>query len=516
MDQGQYITLTYTVYVTDALVARAEDDVQIRINGTNDGPVITNGAAALFGSVIEAGNLDDGTIVLGSNQVSGALSSSDLDVGSTATWSIVGTPSSTYGSIAINASSGVWTYSLDNSKAATGALKEGETVTQLFTARVIDNNGAIADQTITISIKGTNDSPTVATNVLVGTGVEAGNNDDGSVVPGTSSISGTLTVSDADAGATRSWTIMGTPSTTYGTFTIGASSGVWTYSLDNSKSATQALKEGQSVSEIFNVRITDDFGAYVDQSITVTINGTNDVPSVTNSLTALSGLLTESGNLNNGTTLAGTSSITGTLSASDSDSGATRIWSLTGTRPTTYGSIAIESTTGVWTYTLDNSLSATQGLNDGQIVTQTYTARVTDDFGAYVDQTITVTIKGTNDVPVLDNTQSPAFGPINEDTPAPLNASTANSTLISALGLGGISDVDSSALKGIAITAVNSDYGSLYYSTNGGSTWNPVGSVSSTTALLLASDSNTRLYFWPTTNYNGTIADLLTFIETLP
>ncbi|MCX5945545.1 MAG: PA14 domain-containing protein [Cyanobacteria bacterium] len=96
-----------------------------------------------------------------------------------------------------------------------------------------------------------------------------------------------------------------------------------------------------------------------------------------------------------------------------------------------------------------------------------------------------IIVSSINDAPILDSTQSPVLNTIAEDTLAPVNASTANSTLISDL-VAGISDVDPSALKGIAITAVNSANGSLYYSTNGGSTWTLVGSVSSTASLLLA------------------------------
>jgi VCBS repeat-containing protein len=55
----------------------------------------------------------------------------------------------------------------------------------------------------------------------------------------------------------------------------------------------------------------------------------------------------------------------------------------------------------VWTYTLNNALAATQALTEGEVVTQTYTARVTDDFGAFVDQTVTVLINGTNDAAVI-------------------------------------------------------------------------------------------------------------------
>src|SRR5690606_34174999 len=50
-----------------------------------------------------------------------------------------------------------------------------------------------------------------------------------------------------------------------------------------------------------------------------------------------------------------------------------------------------------WTYTLDNTRPATQALNEGDNPTETFTARVTDEFGAYSEQTITVTVQGSND-----------------------------------------------------------------------------------------------------------------------
>jgi VCBS repeat-containing protein len=97
------------------------------------------------------------------------------------------------------------------------------------------------------------------------------------------------------------------------------------------------------------------------------------------------------------------------LSATDVDGGSSRTWSIEGTASSSYGTIAIDATSGVWTYTLDNGLAATQGLMEGEVVTQVYTARVIDEYGAYVDQSITVTINGTNDVPVISNASTALF-----------------------------------------------------------------------------------------------------------
>ncbi|MCX5937254.1 MAG: VCBS domain-containing protein, partial [Cyanobium sp. LacPavin_0920_WC12_MAG_62_9] len=372
--------------------------------------------SGLVGSVVEAGSSDDGSVVLGTSSVSGTLAASDVDSGATRTWSIEGPSSTTYGAISINASTGVWTYSLDNSKAATQALTEGDFVTESYTVRVTDDFGAFDDQTITVTIKGTNDAPVVTSSAAdrAGTVVEAGDNGQGQPFSGTPSISGTLTASDADTGATRTWSLAGEQSTTYGSIQIDPSTGVWTYTLDNSLPATQALAEGQTVIETYIARATDDFGAYVDQTITVTINGSNDLPTVTNGSESLAGSVLEAGNLDDGTSSVGTGSVSGTLAASDVDSGATSIWTITGTPSTTYGSIAIDASTGVWTYSLDNSKAATQALKEGESVDESFTARITDDFGAFVDQTINVTINGTNDVPVATSTAATRAGTVVE------------------------------------------------------------------------------------------------------
>ncbi|MFB2729508.1 VCBS domain-containing protein, partial [Shewanella mangrovisoli] len=174
-----------------------------------------------------------------------------------------------------------WTYTLDNTKAATQALAEGQSQQLSFTVRVTDDKGAWVDQVVTITIVGTNDSPVITNDsVTSGSVVEAGNEDNGTTVAGTPTATGQLSATDVDDGATQTWSVQGTPNTTYGSFSVDAN-GKWTYTLDNTKAATQALAEGQSQQLSFTVRVTDDKGAWVDQVVTITIVGTNDSPVIT-------------------------------------------------------------------------------------------------------------------------------------------------------------------------------------------------------------------------------------------
>src|SRR5204863_375902 len=71
---------------------------------------------------------------------------------------------------------------------------------------------------------------------------------------------------------------------------------------------------------------------------------------------------------------------------------------------------------------------------------------------------------------------------------------TANSgDLVSTLNSGQARCMDAGATSGIAVTSLNSGTGTWQYSTDNGSTWTSVGSVSGTAALLLRSTDKLRL-----------------------
>ena len=80
-------------------------------------------------------------------------------------------------------------------------------------------------------------------------------------------------------------------------------------------------------------------------------------------------------------------------------------------RPATYGSFTLDAT-GNWTYTADDSQTAIQQLGAGQSITDSFTAVSSDGTAS---QLVTVTIHGTNDVPVIGGAST---GSVTEDVGA--------------------------------------------------------------------------------------------------
>ncbi|MDL2403811.1 VCBS domain-containing protein [Rhizobium mayense] len=356
----------FTVKVTDASGASDIQTVTVIITGTNDAPVISGTET---GAVQEDGTLN----------VSGALTSTDADIGDTAGWSVVGDGDGHYGNLILG-DDGQWSYALDNDAAQ--GLKAGETAQDIFTVKVTDASGTSDVQTITVTVTGTNDAPVIS-------GTEIGSVQEDGILD----VSGTLTSRDADIGDTAAWAVIGTGDGRYGSLTLG-DDGAWTYTLNND--AAQGLRAGETAQEIFTVKVTDASGASDMQTVTVTVTGTNDAPTISG---------TETGAVQEDRTLGAS----GTLTATDSDIGDTAAWSIVGDSEGHYGSLTLDDD-GAWTYTLDND--AAQGLKAGESAQEIFIVKVTDAAGASDSQTVTVTIIGTNDAPVISGTET---GSVEED-----------------------------------------------------------------------------------------------------
>jgi autotransporter-associated beta strand protein len=117
-----------------------------------------------------------------------------------------------------------------------------------------------------------------------------------------------------------------------------------------------------------------------------------------------------------------------------------------------------------------------------------------------------------NAAPVLDPTASPELLPVLDNSGAPFGeVGTLVSNLIDSGGtLDNFSDADGDA-PGIAITGVNLQGGTLWYSVNGGASWTDMGAVSDQTPKLLAANFSNRIYYEPPENFTGTVHDLMSF-----
>ncbi|WP_457327264.1 VCBS domain-containing protein [Pseudomonas sp. PvR086] len=381
---GETHNEVFSVQVSDGLGGVDTQQVTVTVTGSNDAPVLS------FASGNDAGNVQEDTTL----SVSGQFSSSDIDHAATATWSIAGSNTGTYGSIAVD-STGQWTYTLANGTngvaSAVQSLQAGETHNEVFSVQVSDGLGGVDTQQVTVTVTGSNDAPVLSF---------ASGNDVGAVQEdSTLSVSGQFSSSDIDHAATATWSINGSATGTYGSIAVD-STGQWTYTLANGSDgvagAVQSLQAGESHNEVFTIQVSDGLGGVDTQQVTVTVTGSNDAPV----LSFASG--NELGAVQEDTTL----SVSGQFSSSDIDHNATATWSINGSATGTYGSIAVDST-GQWTYTLANGsdgvASAVQSLKAGESHDEVFSVQVSDGLGGVDTQLVTVTVTGSNDAAVLSS-----------------------------------------------------------------------------------------------------------------
>lgn len=546
MQEGDSRDVSIGLVARDSFGAYVQETVSVTIKGANDTPVISTSPTLVDLTVVEAGvknvqgdpneafagtptdtdaghsftvtdvdNSDTQGVSIVAKDSSGATVGSSATANGDGTYTVT-TPEGSFtltpGAAVANdsGSSKTYTYSyaLDNSDADTQALNEGETRTYTFTVTITDSKGAQVEQAINLTITGTNDKPALA---LAAPTVAAFTEDSGSYLS-----SGTFTVADVDAdgafkgttggqanqaysiagGTTGTETTTGTANvdaagvatykTDYGTLTVKPD-GTYTYVLDNDSSKVQSLGAGQSHVETFAVTVTDLHGANDTQTISFTINGTNDKPVIGTSVTAVdvveTGVQGSHDAAHPNAAYAGTPSATGNVSATDVDNndaggltfsvaaGAGTTVDSTGTNTSTtvttsYGTIVIDSLTGSYTYTLNNTKA--DALNENQKVTETFVVTVADGHGASVTQPVTVTITGTNDRPDL-TLGTPSTTTFTEDSGS-----------YSASGSFTVADIDADgAFKGTTSGHANQTY-SIAGGTTGTETTTGSASVSST------------------------------------
>ena len=224
---------------------------------------------------------------------------------------------------------------------------------------------------------------------------------------------------DADDGDLETPDTDGTIIGSYGTLTWSAETGAYTYTLDNTNAAVQALGVGETLTDTFTYEVTDGNGGIDTANLTMTINGTNDTPTI--NITGGTHTVYESG-LPDGSNIAPTTTVVeGTFTLADTDglddlhsikvngetfTMAMLIAATPGTPlsagDTPAGELFItdyDETTGVVSY--QYVLQAAQD-DLGGVEQDQFTVSVSDDGVTYYDpETITVTI--VDDLPLFIN-----------------------------------------------------------------------------------------------------------------
>ena len=233
----------------------------------------------------------------------------------------------------------------------------------------------------------------------------------------TLSDSGTITFDDVDLTDTHSTSVTPAGGNTLGGIltanvtdsATGAGDGTvtWTYAVANS--ATQYLAEGQTATETFTIRISDNSGGFVDQVVTVTVAGTNDAPLIS----------IESGDGASAELTDGASALfaTDTLTATDLDvsdvmtasiqsvsvGGTGGVNGMTAAQLLALFSISPSpidtalTTTGQITWQFNAAANVFDYLAASDVLTLTYTVNVSDGHGGSDTHDVTITIRGVNE-----------------------------------------------------------------------------------------------------------------------
>ncbi|VVP66149.1 hypothetical protein PS918_00303 [Pseudomonas fluorescens] len=434
---GDSLVETFTYRLRDTAGATDIAQLSIRVDGAWDAPVATNDVAVAVADN-GAGNsvnptrnvlpndsdVDQGDVLhvsgirVGTEAAGGALDAVNPGTNNTNGTLVTGQ----FGQLIIGAD-GNYTYIIDSSNPTVQALGPLQFLDEHFTYQVTDLGGLSDLAEIHIIIRGRNDAPDANTDT--GTAVEAGglNNAQAGVDPGGNVIGNdtdlegdTLTVTALHTGGLGETGNNGVVGTAlrgrYGDLVL-LPDGTWRYTLDNSLPEVQALRvSGQTLSDVFTYTLTDIFGASSSAELQITVDGRNDTPvALDDGSTAL-----EAGGVNNGTP--GTNA-TGNVLDNDSDVDSVangeskQVLSVSAQNGQSsaagqaliglYGQLILNAD-GSYTYLIDNSNPQVQALRTAaNTLSETFTYRMSDTFGATSDARLTVVIQGANDAPVAQN-----------------------------------------------------------------------------------------------------------------
>ncbi|WP_417688162.1 VCBS domain-containing protein [Roseibium sp.] len=286
---GETLTLTYEVTVSDDRSLPPGSDttqITITITGSNDGPMFSSGD--FDGAVTEENS--PATLM-----DTGIVSFADLDLSDTPVvtaeycavepvgggFTLTPAQKSAFenaltvqqGVGNTNTGTATWTFAI--AATALDFLAEGEQVEAKYLLTVTDDSGAVDTREVVILVTGTNDQPTLSIDPGGDYSVtEAGVGEAGDVA-----ASGSVTGEDIDVRDVLTYSASDLVGA-LGTFSIDEDTGEWTYEIDQASPSVQALNVGDVVEELYTITVSDNHGGSATVDVTITINGTNDAPTV--------------------------------------------------------------------------------------------------------------------------------------------------------------------------------------------------------------------------------------------
>ncbi|MEN9763041.1 MAG: hypothetical protein RI906_2867, partial [Pseudomonadota bacterium] len=405
---------------------------------------------------------------------SGSLGPSDRDAGEALRFSITGGSADgrqvgydigkqgTYGTLFINATSGAWAYVPD--KAA--IEKRTAAASDSFDVVLTDGTDPVT-KTFSVQITGANDVPVLAAITAPDAVTELTD----ASAQDIAAISGTLSVTDRDAGNTLTASIVGSPVvarngsaftlpagasaltaagalTLTGTPTSDGTAKTISWSYNPGAADLDFLGASQQLTLTYTLRVSDGATNTGTQDLVITIAGSDDAPALA-SVTNIS--LTDTSADNS------FSNTTGTLSGSDADSNATLTYSIAGETSGSYtvgsntynrrvigdyGTLYLASASGAYEFVPDDN--AVEGLKAA--ISEGFSLSVSDGT-ASASRMLTVSITAANDLPgftlstvsftdtTADDSFTPASGSLaptdrdnNEVLTFSLGSSSANTT----------------------------------------------------------------------------------------
>jgi VCBS repeat-containing protein len=450
LSKNQTLVLTYDITVSDNHGGTTEKTVTVTVTGTDDKPVISVAAAATVTE--QAGQ----TLSFSPDTAHIALNFTDVDLTNT------GLTASVIAASASGNTSGILPgflgnaelmsfFNVDNVVKASGSssgtinttfaapdlafdyLAAGEKLQITYTVQLDDHAGGVTTQNVVVTVIGTNDAPVILS------GPESAHLTEGQHVSpaGNLTAHGDLFFTDVDLSDTHTVSTTVSASLSGGgsiplsnaallalfTTSVEDSTGHvlgeadWNFAVPNS--LTNFIGGGQILTLTYHLAVNDNHGGTADQDVTITILGTNHPVIITSGPESSS--VAELANTTGSATIDSTSTVpAGTLHFSDADINDTHTVAVSLGSDSWSGGSAIPAATqadlaAALTTALHDSTGSGAGSIDwnfgipdkdldflaaNETLTVNYNVAVSDASTTSM-QTVTVTVTGANDAPVI-------------------------------------------------------------------------------------------------------------------